>query len=347
MAPVCYDGCVWALGNTSGQGSNVAKPHKYKHKNPPMPHSTLAAPATATPDHRANAVLTICAAACLTSLQDTTIKWLSTSYPFHEMQTIRCLSALPVVLLFVLREGGLASLATPQLPMVVLRGLLLAIASVLFYLAAAAMPFPEAVALYFTMPLLIAGLAGPLLGEQVPLFRWLAVAIGFAGVVVILRPGTSLFEPAALFALASALCYALGNILTRPLAAAGAAPLAFWQCLMYVAVAVGLASVFGTGALHTSGHVSLDYLTRGWLWAPLPDLLLIVALGLSTGILMVLFTLAYRLAESSFVAPFEYTAMFWAVLFSFAIWHQLPDATAFVGILLIAGSGLFLIAAER
>lgn len=300
------------------------------------------------PDQRTHATLAICSAAFITTLQDTIIKWMSGSYPFHEMQTIRCGVALLFVTVFVLRNGGLGTLATPQLPLVLLRGLLLGLASMLFYLAAVAMPFSEAVALYFTMPLLVVGLAGVFLGERVPPRRWLAVAIGFAGVVVMLRPGTALFEPAALLALAAALCYAAGNILTRPLSAQlTLGPLAFWQNVMYVAVALALSAAFGSGALHSSSHVSLDYLTRGWLWPALPDLALIVTLGLGTGALMLLYTAAYRFADASFVAPFEYTAMVWAVLFSFLIWRQLPDLTALTGIGLIVGSGLLLLVRER
>jgi drug/metabolite transporter (DMT)-like permease len=300
------------------------------------------------PDQRANAVLTICTAGLVTTAQDTTIKWLSGSYPFHEMQTIRCGVALLCVTLFAWHQGGFGFLAVPHLPLVILRGLLLAVASMLFYLAAAAMPYPEAVAMYFTMPLLVALLAGPFLGERVPLFRWLAVAAGFAGVVIILRPGSAVFEPAALVALAAAVCYAFGNLMTRPLSSRiEAVPLAVWQNAMYVAVALVLSARFGTGSRHTTAHVSLDYLTRGWIWPTLFDFLLIAVLGASTGLLMVLYTLSYRLAESSYVAPFEYSAMFWAVLFSFFIWHQWPDVTALLGIGLIVGSGLFLAIRDR
>ena len=314
-----------------------------QHQRRFVSHSALATTAPTRPDHRTQAALTICAASFVTSAQDTTIKWLSTSYPFHEMQTIRCGTALACVTLFALREGGLRSLGVAQLPLVLLRGGLLGVASMLFYLAAAAMPYPEAVALYFTMPLLVTALAG-LWGERVPMLRWLTVLAGFAGVVVILRPGTALFEPAALLALTAALLYAFGNVLTRPLAdKIAAAPLAFWQNVLYLAVALALSAAFGTGTHHVTGHVSLDYLTRGWIVPSTSDLALIVALGVSTGLLMVLYTAAYRLAASSFVAPFEYTAMVWAVLFSLLFWRQLPGATAFIGILLIIGSGLFLL----
>jgi drug/metabolite transporter (DMT)-like permease len=149
----------------------------------------------------ASAVIVICTACFVTSSQDVVIKWMSGSYPFHEMQTIRCAAALLCVTAFALREGGARSLAVLHLPMVLLRGALLALASAMFYLTAAAMPYSEAVALYFTMPLWVAVLAGPLLREHVPLHRWAAAGVGFAGVVLILRPSSAVFEPAALLGL--------------------------------------------------------------------------------------------------------------------------------------------------
>ena len=302
---------------------------------------------TGVGSRKAEAVATMLAACIITALQDSTIKWMSGSYPFHEMQTIRCGVALLCVFGFVVWQGGLTALKAPRMPLVIFRGLLLGIASVLFYLCAAAMPYPEAVALYFTMPLLVAGLASPLMGERVPLYRWIAVGIGFCGVLVILRPGSALFEPAAFFALAAAAFYAVGNLLTRPLSGrVGLGALAFWQNFMYVAVAVVLSLAFGDGTHRMTGHVSLDYLTRGWIMPTLPDLALIVVLGISTGSLMVLYTLAYRLAESSFVAPFEYSAMLWAVLVSFLIWHQWPEPWALLGIALISAGGLFLFATD-
>ena len=305
-------------------------------------------PSPARPDRRAAALLSIGAACLVTAGQDTTLKWLSGSYPFPEMQTIRCGTALACVAAYALWVGGPGSLATPRLGLVLLRGGLLALASALFYVAAAAMPYPEVVALYFTMPLLVAILAGPVLGEHVPLYRWGAVSAGFVGVAIILRPGSALFEPAALVALAAALCYALGNVLTRPLSSTlQAAPLAFWQNVMYLAVALVLSAVFGSGGLHMTGHVSLDYLTRGWLWPTGGDLALIMALGTTTGLLMVLFTLAYRLADASFVAPFEYSMIVWAILFSFLVWNDWPTASALAGIGLIVGSGLFLAVRDR
>ena len=294
------------------------------------------------------AILTICTACLISTAQDVTIKWISADYPFPEMQTIRCGAALTLVGFFALRTGGWRSLLMPGLSRVILRGSLLSFASVLFYLTAVAMPYPDAVAMYFTMPLIVVALASLFGKERAPLYRWFAVGVAFLGVLLILRPGSALFEPAALLGLGCALCYALGNLLTRRLSGAhGAAPLAFWQNAMYLALALVLSGLFGSGAFHVTTHASLDYLTRGWLWPAPGDLLLISLLGASTSLLFYLFTQAYRLAASSLVAPFEYSAMVWALLFSFGVWRQWPDVMSLLGIALIVGAGLCLFARER
>jgi drug/metabolite transporter (DMT)-like permease len=294
------------------------------------------------------AVATVLAAAAITSVQDVLIKAISGDYPFHQMQTIRCLAAMPIVVFALLWNEPIKALRQPRSGFILLRGLVYATASVCFYVTATAMPFPEAVALYFTMPLLVAALAGPYLGERVPLYRWIAVAAGFSGIVVMLRPGVGVFNPAALLGLLCALLYAIGHLMTRRLGPGiSTSVLAVYQNAMYLAIAGAIALVFGWGGLEIGGHPSLDYISRPWVWPTLEDALFIMFIGASTGLLMVLFTLAYRLADSSFVAPFEYSAMFWAVLASYAILGELPDETAFLGIAMVIGAGLFMLLMDR
>ncbi len=294
------------------------------------------------------AVLTIMSAGAITAVQDVFIKWISGDYPFHQMQTIRCLAAMPIVIFALLWREPLHSLWQAGWPRIMGRGLIYGVASVCFYVTATAMPFAEAVALYFTMPLLIAALAGPVLGERVALHRWIAVVAGFAGIVVLLRPGSGVLEPAAGVGLLCATLYAAGHLMTRKLVAGiSSTVMAVHQCAMYVAVAGAIALVFGWGGLELGGHPSLVYVTRPWVWLPLEDLLFVMFIGASTGLLMVLFTLAYRLADSSFVAPFEYSTMFWAILASYLILGEVPDATTFTGIGLIMGAGLFMLFMDR
>lgn len=295
------------------------------------------------PDRRLAAALMINAAVIMTTVQDSLIKLMSTAYPFHQMQTARCFVGMLVVIVFMAATTGFGNVFPPGWPWLIVRGLIFGVASLLFYLTAAAMPFAEAVSLYFTMPLFVAGLVWPMLGEPVPWHRWLSISLGFLGVLIIVNPGAGVLEPAALLGLTAAVSYAVGNIMTRPFAAeVTPATLTLHMSVMYLVVAGGLSLVFGWGTLHTDAHVSLDYLTRGWVPLQTGDLLFLGGIGLSTGTLYLLLTAAYRIAPTSYVAPFEYVAMFWAVLASYIVFGDVPTLQALVGMALVAGSGLFM-----
>lgn len=299
------------------------------------------------PDRRLTAALLINVAVAMGSVQDSLIKLVSTDYPFHQMQTLRCAVAMPIVLIFVAATSGFRNLFPSVWPILLLRGLVFGIASLLFYLTIAAMPFAEAVSLYFTMPLFVAGLALPMLGERVPWHRWIAIAVGFLGAVVIIDPGGGVLEPAAILGLATAACYAVGNIMTRPVSAeVSPATLTFHMSLMYLAVAGAISLIFGWGNWHMTGHPSLDYLTRGWVALNPADIGFLVMIGASTGILYVLLTTAYRIAPSSYVAPFEYAAVFWALLMSYVVLGDVPRFHSLIGMSLVAGSGLLMLLFE-
>lgn len=299
-------------------------------------------------DRKLAAFFTVLAAVGISSSQDTFIKYISGNYPFHEMQTIRCGVSMLVPLVYVAVTEGLGALAVRNWRLLSLRGFIFALASITFYLTAAAMSLPEAVALYFTMPLFVALLAGPFLGERVTLPRLLAVLLGFAGVIVMQRPGAGVFEPAALVGLSGSLFYAIGNMLTRPLGGTiSAGVMGAYQSLFYFVTAAALALWFGPGGHEMTGHPSLVYLSRGWVMPATPDLALMLGLGVATGFLYILYSLAYRLADSSFVAPFEYTAMIWAIGLSFLVFGTLPDRYAVAGIAIIVAAGLFMLLADR
>ena len=214
------------------------------------------------------------------------------------------------------RSGNGWSLATPLWPRVLLRGLILAVAYLSFVLAIAAMPIANAVAIYFTMPFFVAGLAGPLLGERVRLHRWMAIIAGFVGVLIMVRPGAGVFEPAALLALLSAFGYATGQMLGRPLSQkVTPIVIATWQNFVYAAMAIGIGVLFNTVDFGTFTHPSLVFLSRPWVWPGPFDATLLLGHGVLAACAMILFINAYRLAETNFVAPFEYSAMIWAVIY--------------------------------
>lgn len=290
----------------------------------------------------------VCAAVAISSSLDALTKSLSASYPIHEIMAVRCLVSLPLFLGLVFYEGGLRGFVSSRLPFLGLRGLILASGNLTFYLAIAAIPLADAVAIYFTMPFFVVAIAGPVLGEQVRTYRWQAIIAGFIGVIIIVRPGHGVFEPAALLALWSAFAYAVGQTMARPLVGrVRSTVMAFYQNLVYLVISLFLAAVFGTGNFTDAVHPSLRFLSMGWTWPGSNDLKLLVLFGLLSVAVMLLFTHAYKVAEVNFVAPFEYTGMFWAVAWGSLLFGDFPDLWGWVGTAIVIGAGLFMVHKDR
>lgn len=309
---------------------------------------TTQASATTAIDNRSLGAIAICSAVGIASSTDALVKLLSGGYPIHQINSIRCAITLAICFGFVVWQGARHELMSPRVPFMLLRGFTLAMGNLTFYLSIATLKLADAVAIYFTMPFFVAGLAAPFLGERVRAHRWLAIAAGFVGVLIMIRPGKDVFEPAALLALASALFYGLGQAMARPLGD-HVKPMitAFWQAVMYTAVAVGLGAVFGWGSFDSDAHASLGFLTRGWIMPNGPDLAIMLALGVVGALIMPLFVIAYKVAQASFVAPFEYTSMFWAVLVGYIMFGEVPDGYTFAGAAVVIAAGLFMLKMDQ
>ncbi len=291
---------------------------------------------------RIQGILCITAGMIVLSLGDSLIKLLSDAYPLHEIVFGRSLIALCLAMLFAHFEGGLRGLRTHRLPLHLCRGLLLVVANMSYFLALAALPLAEAAAIFFVAPLMITALSVPLLGEKVGVRRWIAVGIGMAGVIVMLRPGAEVIEVAALLPVLAAFCYSLMQMITRRLGVTDkASTMAFYIQLTFVFVSAAMGLTVGDGALAGDGHRSVQFLLRAWVWPSPGDALLIAACGCLVGFGAYFLSQAYRLAEANVIAPFEYIALPFAVLWGFIFWNDLPDWVAILGIAMIAGSGLF------
>lgn len=296
------------------------------------------------PQRRLLGALMITAAVFVGALQDGFIKELSAAYPVYQMQMLRGATAFLLILTWIICREGVAVLRIARPGFLALRTVVLAMASLSFYVGLAAMQFADAVAIYFSLPLMIAALSGVVIGESVPLRRWLAVVVAFIGVGIVVRPGTSVFEPASLIVLFSTLCYAIGLMLTRPIGMqVNAAVMGLWQVGGFVLSAAAMAVVFGGGAFHDPGHPSLSYLTAGWVDPPPGDLALMLAFGVAAAAASMLYTLGYKVAAPSYVAPFEYSALIWASLFGYLRWGDIPPATTLVGAVLIIAAGLWMV----
>lgn len=301
-----------------------------------------------SPDNKLLAVLCACGAIGIASSGDTIVKWLSGGYPVHQILFIRCLIGVPILALIVNRNASFASLWGPGTGLSLTRSLIMSSAYLAFILSIAAMPIADAVAIYFVMPLFVAVIAGPMLGERVRLHRWIAIVVGLIGVIIMINPGAGVLEPAALLALYSAFGYGFCQTLARRvLRQVPPATMAFHNNLVYLAVAVGLAIIFTLFDMGNIEHKSLAFLVRPWQWPPIPHLAAMLLLGASVAIAMVLFGMAYKYGESSFVAPFEYTAMFWAMALGFLIFGDVPGSRTLWGGAIVLLAGLFMLWADR
>ena len=187
------------------------------------------------------------------------------------------------------------------------------------------MQFADAVAIYFSLPLMIAALSGLLIGEQVPPQRWVAIVVAFVGVAIITQPTSGVFNPATLIALFSTLCYAVGLMLTRPVGMrVPSAVMGLWQLMAFVTTGVILGLVFGSGAFHDPAHPSFSYLTQGWITPTPRHLLEMLAFGVAAALATILYTAGYKVVAPSFVAPFEYQSLIWASLWGFVMWGDVP-----------------------
>ena len=191
---------------------------------------------------RATGILCVLGAAGLFTFNDVIIKYLSGDYALHQVILIRSSIAMTLLLaVFVPLQGGYNILHTRRLGAHVIRGLFVVITNMSFFSALAAMPLADAVAISFISPVLITAFSVVFLGEAVGPRRWFAVVAGLLGVLIILRPGTTAFQPVALLPLLAAITYAGLNILARKIGATErATTMAFYIQLTFIATSAAM-----------------------------------------------------------------------------------------------------------
>jgi drug/metabolite transporter (DMT)-like permease len=290
----------------------------------------------------------MCAGVFVFTIQDLIIKDISGLYPVHEIVFVRSFVSLPVILAIAYVEHGIARLSTLRLKEHALRGSVMFLAYTTYYLGIAALPLATTVAISFSAPLFITALAVPILGERVGPVRWLAVVIGFIGVLIVMWDKIGTVEFAVVLPMFSALCYALAQIHARYIGATESAPtLAFYSTIVFLILS-GLAGLFtGTGALDHWTHPSLAFLLRPWSWPEPQHLALMLACGLIAGIGIYCLSQGYRLAQANEAALFEYTALPWAILWGYLFFSEIPFLTTYLGVALVILAGLSIAWRER
>ncbi len=291
------------------------------------------------PDRPLFGILCMNGAVALFVAMDAVIKTVSGAIPTGEIVFFRNIFAFLPILVFMVHRGGF-TLRTRDPVGHLLRGLF-GVASIYgFFLSYKLLPLSQAVALGLSVPLFITLLAIPLLGEQVGLRRWLACLLGFAGVLIMTRhdPGSGdleLWQPATLLPIGAAVTYALAMISVRRLSATEAS-----------GTIVFYFTLFATCAALASAPLAHWWPELAWVWPSKSHWPLVVLIGLLGGCAQILLTLGYRHAPASIIAPFEYMALIYGLLFGFALFGEIPDAALILGGLIVVGSGLYILRRE-
>jgi drug/metabolite transporter (DMT)-like permease len=275
-------------------------------------------------------ILCMLTAVAVLAVMDAVMKALGTRYPPFEIACLRGLMSIPFVLAWVYtRHRGFSTLIRVRWGLQLGRGLLAVVMLGAFIYGLTALPISEAYALFFVAPLLIAALSAPLLGEEVDGRRWSAILAGFLGVLIVLRPGLSKVGAGSLAILAAACCYSLNAIAVRVLGRTDStAAMTFW-----------FVTLLGLGA----GMLALP----AWRPVETEDIVWLLVLGATGSAGQFLLTEAFRRTPASVVAPFDYTALLWAVLLDRLVFGVLPDWVVFAGAGVIVLSGLYLVNRER
>ena len=279
---------------------------------------------------RLRGVLLMLAAVGVFAIMDALTKQLTGSYPAIQIACLRGASSLPFVAISYLVTGKLHLLRPVRFGLHILRAALAIVMMWGFLWALSRASMADTYAVFMSAPLLVVLAASWILGEKVDRQLWFAIVAGLGGVFVMLRPSVAgLVSFAGLATLLSALAYAFVVVLVRVLARTDTtASMVFWYLLMLS---------IGAGALAAPGWVPLH--ADHWPW--------IVAIGLTGWAGQHLITDAFRLAPASLVAPYEYTALVWAVGIDWIVWQVLPGARMIIGSTIVVGAGLYLLHRER
>jgi len=291
----------------------------------------MTVPPSAHPPHPlAHALPLFLAAGILLTSLDTTAKYLVRDHSVFLVVWARYVGQMLVVTPFARHRAGKDFWRTRHLRMQLVRSACLVAATACFFTGLRYLPLAEASAITFLAPILIVILAQPLLGERPTSVRWIAVAIGFAGILVLLRPGSAAFQPAAVLLMGTAFFNALYYVLTRKVSGDSVHTTLFYSALVG-AVGSTLALPFASSSAPLTGFT----------------LFLLLLTGLLAGTGHWLMTRAYLIAPASLLTPFTYAQMVWATMFGYFVFAQIPDRWSFVGMAIIVGSGVMLALVER
>jgi drug/metabolite transporter (DMT)-like permease len=268
-------------------------------------------------------------AVALFSAMDAQLKLLAAHYPPLQVAFLRGVLSLPFVILPVILRGRLERLKPVNVPLHLVRGVMSVVMLTSFVYAVRETSITATYSIFMCAPLLVAALSVPMLGEKVARAQWVAIGVGLAGVLLMLRPGGSQWSTmggvAAVIAVAM---YALSVITLRRLAQTDTTESMVFSFALLLSVGAGLLAIPG--------------------WEPLcaSDWPMLVGVGLTGAMAQGFITNAFRHAPAAVIAPFEYTALIWGAALDLAIWHVLPSGVTLAGGSVVIGAGLYIIHRE-
>ncbi len=258
------------------------------------------------------------------SAMDAMVKWLGSDYSVIQIMFFRCTVALVPISFFLYRAGGVRVLRTNRPWMHALRSLLGMLAMTFAFYGFTVLPLADASAVFYMAPLIGTALSVPILGEHVGIRRWLAISIGFAGVLIITRPGGAVFNLGGLSMLIAAFVVGVNSTVVRMLSATDQAISITFYFTLSGAVLTTILCIFS------------DWVAPGG-W----DLVLLICVGLMGGMAQYALALSLRYAAVSIIAPFRYLSIVAGGIFGYLIWSEIPDSLTLLGIAIIIGCGLY------
>lgn len=256
------------------------------------------------------------------SANDALSKYLAELYPLGEVVFLRQVAGLAFIVPYALWAAGPAAFRVVDVAGQSWRAIAFLGTAFLMVASLAYLPLAIATAIAFSSPLWVAMLAGPALGETVTLRRWLAIAVGFTGVLIIMRPGGPDFSWALLLPLGTAIANAARDMMTRRLAATDTSlSILFWSAMLALVA-------------------SAATLPFAWKTPTATDALWIVVAGLVNTMAHFAMISAYRYADASALSPYRYTSLIWAIILGWLVWSHLPDAWSLVGSAIIVVAAL-------
>ena len=279
---------------------------------------------------RLTGIALMCGAVALFALLDTAAKFLSVQMPTSQIVAARYVSAFILALVLINPVTHPRLLVTRRPVLQIVRSVLMLATTAFNFIALRYLQLDQTLSIMFSTPFLIALLAGPILGESLDWRRWAAIGIGFAGVLLVTRPGAGGIHPAALFSVIGALSYALYAIMTRALSR-----LDTNETTLFYSNLVGLV-------------VMVPILP--FVWTPPQDALswvLMLVTGIFGGLGHYLLIVGHRLAPASVLSPFIYSQMVWMIALGYFVFGDVPNHWTMAGAAIVMASGLYLIHRER